>query len=103
FSVLRRKTGTLARIALAALSFIALVSAALTHVNIFEIMFHPYPSPTFGEAGTVQVDADDKVLAVRIGAVAHAYPVRIMGYHHIVNDQVADVPIAVTYCILCHA
>lgn len=103
FSVLRRKTGTLARIAVVALSFIALVSAVLTHVNIFEIMFHPYPSPVFGEAGSVQVNADDKVLAVRIGAVAHAYPVLIMGYHHIVNYLVADVPIAVTYCTLCHA
>jgi hypothetical protein len=103
FSVLRRKTGTLARIALVALSFIALISAVLTHVNIFEIMFHPYPSPAFGEAGTAKVDADDRVLAVRIGAVAHAYPVLIMGYHHIVNDQVADVPIAATYCTLCHA
>jgi hypothetical protein len=25
-----------------------------------------------------------------------------MGYHHIVNDTVNGVPIAVTYCTLCH-
>jgi hypothetical protein len=48
------------------------------------------------------VDPDDKVLAVKIGEEARAYPIRTMGYHHIVNDTVEGVPIAVTYCTLCH-
>jgi hypothetical protein len=81
---------------------IAVAAACLTHVNIFEIMFHPYPAPMFVAASTARVDADDKVLAIRIGVTVHAYPIRIMGYHHIVNDVVGDVPIAVTYCTLCH-
>lgn len=71
-------------------------------MNSFEIMFHPYPAPAFADASTAQVEASDKVLAVRIGALARAYPIRIMGYHHIVNDMVGSVPIAVTYCTLCH-
>ena len=45
---------------------------------------------------------DDKVLAVTLGQEARAYPIRTMGYHHIVNDTVNGVPIAVTYCTLCH-
>ena len=45
---------------------------------------------------------DDKVLAVSWGRMARAYPIRTMGYHHIVNDTVGGVPIAVTYCTLCH-
>lgn len=98
-----RSGGLLPRIAMVSLSVIALVAACLTHVNVFEIMFHPYPAPAFGDANTAQVDADDKILAVRIGAIAHAYPIRILGYHHIVNDTVANVPIAVTYCTLCHS
>ena len=48
------------------------------------------------------MDADDKVLAVKVGQHARAYPIRTMGYHHIVNDTVGGVPIAVTYCTLCH-
>lgn len=32
---------------------------------------------------------------------ARAYPVRILNFHEIVNDEVAGVPIAVTWCPLC--
>jgi hypothetical protein len=90
------------RIVLASLFVLATAGAVLTHVNIFEKMFHPYGSPAFAGADEVKVDLDDKVLAVRIGQQARAYPIRTMGYHHIVNDTVAGVPIAVTYCTLCH-
>jgi len=65
-------------------------------------MFKPYPTPEFEASSTANVDADDKVLAVAIGGQSHAYPIRTMGYHHIVNDLIAGTPIAVTYCTLCH-
>jgi hypothetical protein len=90
------------RIFLVLLCVITLAGTYLTHVNIFEIMFHRYKTPAFGDANTVKVDADDKVLAVRIGTEAHAYPIRTMGYHHIVNDTIGGTPIAATYCTLCH-
>jgi hypothetical protein len=90
------------RVTLAGLLLVAIAGAALTHVNIFEKMFHPYDSPAFGSADAVKVDPDDKVLAVKVGLEARAYPIRTMGYHHIVNDTVGGVPIAVTYCTLCH-
>ena len=73
-----------------------------TRLNIFEKMFHPYEKPTFGSADAVAVEPDDKVIAVRFGDEARAYPIRTMGYHHIVNDTVGGMPIAVTYCTLCH-
>jgi Protein of unknown function (DUF3179) len=91
-----------ARVTLAGLLLVAIAGAVLTHVNIFEKMFHPYDSPAFGSADAVKVDPDDKVLAVKLGSEARAYPIRTMGYHHIVNDTVGGVPIAVTYCTLCH-
>jgi hypothetical protein len=91
-----------ARVTLAGLLLVAIGSAVLTHVNIFEKMFHPYDSPAFGSADEVKVDPDDKVLAVTVGTQARAYPIRTMGYHHIVNDTVGGMPIAVTYCTLCH-
>jgi hypothetical protein len=90
------------RIALVGLLLLAIVGAVLTHVNIFEKMFHPYDSPAFASADAVKVDSDDRVLAVKLGQEARAYPIRTMGYHHIVNDTVGGVPIAVTYCTLCH-
>lgn len=90
------------RIFLCLVFVVSALGAVLTHVNIFEKMFHPYDSPAFANADEVKVDSDDKVLAVKIGQEARAYPVRTMGYHHIVNDVVGGVPIAVTYCTLCH-
>jgi hypothetical protein len=90
------------RIVLAGSILLATLGAVLTQVNVFEKMFHPYDSPSFAAASDVAVDPDDKVLAVTIGQAARAYPIRTMGYHHIVNDTVSGVPIAVTYCTLCH-
>jgi hypothetical protein len=90
------------RIVLAGSILVAAAGAILTHVNIFEKMFHPYDSQSFSGASEAAVDPDDKVLAVKIGEEARAYPIRTMGYHHIVNDTVSGVPIAVTYCTLCH-
>jgi hypothetical protein len=97
-----KTTRTGSRVVLAALLLVAIAGAVFTRVNIFEKMFHPYGSPAFGSADAVKVDGDDKVLAVKLGSEARAYPIRTMGYHHIVNDTVGGVPIAVSYCTLCH-
>lgn len=72
---------------------LVLIGAALSFVNIFEIMFHPAGAPAFQSARASKLDGDEKVLAVN----ARAYPVRIISYHHIVNDTEGGVPIAVTY------
>lgn len=81
---------------------VAIAGAYLTHVNLFERMFHPNDAPAFGNADSAPVDRDDMVLAVLLGGHARAYPILTMGYHHIVNDTVGGVPIAVTYCTPCH-
>jgi hypothetical protein len=43
------------------------------------------------------VDDRDMVVAVEIAGDAVAWPVRQMGYHHIVQDKVGGVPVASTY------
>jgi hypothetical protein len=90
------------RVAMVCLCAVAIAGACLTHFNIFEKMFHPYDAPAFGSADKAPVDRNDMVLAVLVGGHARAYPILSMGYHHIVNDTVGGVPIAVTYCTLCH-
>ena len=44
---------------------------------------------------------NDRVLGVVIGAEARAYPIRILNWHEVVNDQLSGTPIVVTYCPLC--
>jgi len=44
---------------------------------------------------------DDLVVSVTIGDKTRAYPLRILVWHEIVNDDLAGQSIAVTYCPLC--
>jgi hypothetical protein len=41
------------------------------------------------------------VLGVSIGGQAKAYPIEIIGYHHLVPDTIEGQPILVTYCTVC--
>jgi hypothetical protein len=43
----------------------------------------------------------DPVIELDIGGQARAYPLDIMVWHEIVDDTVAGVPVAVTFCPLC--
>lgn len=46
-------------------------------------------------------DPEDEVIVVEGTEAARAYPIRILNYHEIVNDEFAGEPIAVTWCPLC--
>lgn len=43
----------------------------------------------------------DLVFGVEINGDARAYPLRIMGWHEMVNDVIGGVPVALAYCTLC--
>ena len=76
---------------------IAMASATMAHQNYFEWMFHPVRQPGFEAATQTKLDEGEMVLAVTFNNDARAYPIREMAYHHIVNDLVGGVPVAVTY------
>ena len=92
---------TTQRAAMRALStvaaFLTIAFAALSHVNVFEIMFHRIDSPQTIAASEAKLDDDDMVLSVSIAGQARAYPIRMIAYHHIVNDRVGDLPVVSTY------
>ncbi len=48
------------------------------------------------ERGKLLVGSD-RVIGVRIGGAARAYPLRLLRWHEVVNDRLGGVPIAVTY------
>jgi hypothetical protein len=85
------------RTVLVAVMVIVTFSATMARINYFEWMFHPVASPGFEAEGQSKLDAKEMVLAIRFGGDARAYPIREMAYHHIVNDVVGGVPVAVTY------
>ena len=66
--------------------------------NHFEWMFNPNRDPSYVRIGDVHFIKDtDMVLGVRIHGEASAYPVRLLAYHHLVQDRVGGVPIVATY------
>jgi len=72
-------------------------STVMARINYFEWMFHPVRSPQFEAEAQSKLDSAEMIMAVRFGNDARAYPIREMAYHHIVNDMVGTVPVAVTY------
>lgn len=58
--------------------------------------------PKFIAADTADfLSEGDLVIGMEHNGVAKAYPLRIIIWHEIVNDTIADLPVAVTYCPLC--
>ena len=85
------------RVLTAAGAALVVVLAFLARVNVYELMFHPLVHPSFTAANEVKLDGAEKVVAVRVGGVARAYPIRSMSYHHVVNDVVGGTAIVATY------
>ena len=86
------------RIALVILLLPALGATWLARQNHFEWMFNPLPNPAYAKANEASfVNDDDRLLAVTINGEAVAYPIRLMGYHHVVEDTVGGTPIVATY------
>ena len=44
---------------------------------------------------------DDRIIGIEVDGVARAYPVPILNWHEIVNDQIGEQRFAITYCPLC--
>jgi glucan phosphoethanolaminetransferase (alkaline phosphatase superfamily) len=78
-------------------ALVVCAATALSHVNVYEKMFHPMGAPVFESVEATKLEGKEMVLAVKMGGAARAYPIRIIAYHHIANDTVGGVPIVATY------
>lgn len=66
--------------------------------NHFEWMFNPLPNAAYTKTADSTFMADiDMVLAVENQGEAVAYPVRLMAYHHVVQDTVGGTSLVATY------
>jgi hypothetical protein len=55
------------------------------------------------EEASQWLGAREPVIALEVAGEARAYPLQILIWHEIVNDVIADTPVAVTFCPLCNA
>jgi hypothetical protein len=75
-----------------------LASTWFARQNHFEWMFSPLANSTYAKPSEATLVGDgDMVLAVDNNGEAVAYPVRLMAYHHVVQDVVGGTPIVATY------
>ena len=65
----------------------------------------PIDSPEFVNYAEADAWLDDQepVILFEHDGVARIYPLQILMFHEIVNDTVAGLPVAVTFCPLCNA
>lgn len=65
----------------------------------------PLDNPAFESVTRASEWLDDRepVALLQLGGEARAYPLRILTWHEIVNDEVGGTPVAVTYCPLCNS
>ena len=94
----RRTTRRWARGGIVMLLVLGVVPTWFARQNHFEWMFAPLRDVRYADARDAPFVADaDIVMGVEFGGVAAAYPIRQLGYHHIVNTEVGGRPIVATY------
>lgn len=83
-----------------------------TSINLGEIMSGGPPKdgipsiddPKFmAVAEMTEMAAREPVIGLVVNGDARAYPLQVLTWHEIVNDEIGGVPVAVTYCPLCNA
>jgi hypothetical protein len=63
----------------------------------------PIDRPRYTRAGDVDFLADrEPVILVEADGDSRAFPLQILTWHEIVNAQIGDTPVAVTFCPLCN-
>ena len=64
----------------------------------------PIDDPVFLNASDdpEYMEDDDPVIALEVEGEAKAYPLDVLQWHEIVNDELGGVPVTVTYCPLCN-
>ena len=65
----------------------------------------PIDAPHFvpGDEADEWLDPREPVIVVSMAEETRAYPLQILTWHEIVNDELGGVPLAVTFCPLCNA
>ncbi len=77
------------------------VAAVISRGTIFERMFASLSEVEL-ESDTASdtlnpVGDDEMVMGISVGGASRAYPIRIVGYHHIVHDTLGGEPVVATY------
>jgi hypothetical protein len=67
-------------------------------------IIRPIDEPIFDDVAAIgdRLQPQEPGAVLEVEGEARFYPLRIMTQHEIVNDEIAGIPVAVTYCPLCN-
>jgi hypothetical protein len=84
---------------------IPLTGISAVQVNALRDAIPPLDKPNYDDVtGGAWLDASDLVLGYESASGgAWAYPLKILNFHEIVNDELDGVPVLITYCPLCRS
>ena len=58
----------------------------------------PLDNPAFISADEATfLTPDDRVLGLAVGGESRAYPISMMTFHHVANDELGGLPVLVTF------
>ncbi len=66
------------------------------------IPFISLDNPTFTSADNAFLRDSDFVMGISLNGASRAYPLTMLAWHHIVNNQVNGKPMGMTYCPICN-
>ena len=83
------------------ISLLALGAYGMTVRFAAPQMFAPASEVRFARGTSEALPPETLVMGITSGTAAKAYPIRLLAYHHRVDDELAGEPIWVTYCVMC--
>ncbi|MCH8017563.1 MAG: DUF3179 domain-containing protein, partial [Acidobacteria bacterium] len=66
------------------------------------IPFISLDNPTFTSADNAFLRDSDFVMGISLNGASRAYPLTMLAWHHIVNNEVNGKPMGMTYCPICN-
>ena len=82
--------------------FLRLSDATTGDIRFLRDRIRPIYEPRYdGPEGGDWLLPTDLVIGYVGGGAAYAYPVNMLNFHEIVNDEIDGVPVLITYCPLC--
>ncbi len=85
-------------------SVVCLVALGLYLVTIrmnAPAIFQPFETVAFARGTSEALPPETLVMGITSGAAAKAYPIRLLAYHHRLDDELDGEPLWVTYCTMC--
>lgn len=81
------------------------LTPGLAGLNDMRDGIRPVDDPTFEAVDSAATWLEDRepVVLLSLEGAARAYPLGLLISHEIINDEIGDTPVAITYCPLCNS